>query len=264
LLRRLTLDLTGLPPTPEEIDAFEKDTSPGAYERVVDRLLASPRYGERWARHWLDVARWAESEGYESNHARPYAWRYRDYVVRSFNADKPFDRFVREQLAGDELTPYSDDHLIATGFLAGGRISTNEEDHALQRNDMLVDIVNATGNVFLGLTVHCAQCHNHRFDPITAADYYRLQGFFIKGQSGNLALRDPQLVAAYNAAKPAEYDPAVRLRDLLYQAGRALLTDNAKKKMTAEMLAALGKPADRRTPDEQELARQAALQIQFS
>jgi len=121
------------------------------------------------------VARWAESEGYESNHPRPYAWRYRDYVVQSFNEDKPFSLFVRQQLAGDEMLPYADENLIATGFLAAGRLSSNEEDKALQRNDVLVDIVNATGNTFLGLTLHCAQCHNHKFDPLTARDYYRFR-----------------------------------------------------------------------------------------
>src|SRR5205814_6741534 len=121
LLRRLSLDLTGLPPTPEEVEAFEKDARPDAYERQVDRLLASPAHGERWGRHWLDVARYADSEGYESDHIRPYAWRYRDYVVAAVNADKPYDRFVREQLAGDEMLPYADEHLIATGFLSNAR-----------------------------------------------------------------------------------------------------------------------------------------------
>jgi hypothetical protein len=122
LLRRLSFDLTGLPATPEELDAFEMDHTPTAYEKQVERLLASPAYGERWGRHWLDVARYADSEGYESDHVRPYAWRYRDWVVKAFNSDRPFDRFVREQLAGDEITPYSDENLIATGFLAAGRM----------------------------------------------------------------------------------------------------------------------------------------------
>src|SRR5262249_14961280 len=117
LARRLALDLTGLPPAPEEVEGFLRDRSPGAYGRLVERLLASPAYGERWGRHWLDVARWAESEGYESNHLRPYAWRYRDYVVRSFNGDKPFALFVRQQVAGDEMAPYRDENLVATGFL---------------------------------------------------------------------------------------------------------------------------------------------------
>ena len=168
LIRRLSLDLLGLPPGSDDVEEFVGDASPDAVERLVDRLFASPQYGERWARHWLDVARWAESEGYESNHSRPFAWRYRDYVIDAFNSDKPFDEFVRQQLAGDEFQPYSDENLIATGFLAAARISSNEEDKWRQRNDVLVDITNATANAFLGLTMQCAQCHNHKSDPITA------------------------------------------------------------------------------------------------
>jgi hypothetical protein len=126
LIRRLSLDLTGLPPTPEEIAAFESDPSADAYERLVERLLASPHYGERWGRHWLDLARWADTEGYEMNHPRPTAWRYRDYVIEAFNEDRPYDQFLREQIAGDELTPYRDTNLVATGFLAAARYSANE------------------------------------------------------------------------------------------------------------------------------------------
>jgi hypothetical protein len=263
LIRRLYLDLIGIPPRPEEIDAFEADNSPAAYERQVERLLASPHYGERWGRHWLDVARWAESEGYESNHPRPHAWRYRDYVVRTFNRDTPYDRFVREQVAGDELLPYSDDNLIATGFLAAARLSSNEEDEDRQRNDILVDIVNATGSAFLGLTLNCAQCHRHKFDPIPAKDYYRFQGFFVKGQPANLALRDSNLWKAYEAAKPADYDPAVRLRDLILQKAEKRLTARLKSSLPREMLQALDTPADRRTPRQQELARQAGFRLRL-
>ena len=190
LIRRLSLDLTGLPPTPEEIDRFERDASPEAYDRLVERLLASPHYGERWGRYWLDLARWAESEGYASDRLRPYAWRYRDYVVASFNSDKPYDRFLREQIAGDEIEPYTNENLIATGFLAAARLSGNEEDKARQRNDVLVDIANATASAVLGLTLHCGQCHSHKFDPITARDYYRFRGFFVKGMPNRLALHD--------------------------------------------------------------------------
>ncbi|MCB1207312.1 MAG: DUF1549 domain-containing protein, partial [Verrucomicrobiae bacterium] len=193
LVRRLHLDLTGLPPSPEAVAAFEEAfaESPEAYPKLVERLLASPHYGERWGRHWLDLARWAESQGFQHDIPRPYAWRYRDYVVESFNRDKPYDRFLAEQIAGDELQPYSDENLIATGFLGAARISGNNEDPAAQRNDVLLDIVNATGSAVLGLTMECAQCHNHKFDPISQRDYYRLQAFFVKGQLGNLALRDP-------------------------------------------------------------------------
>jgi hypothetical protein len=192
LVRTLTLDLTGLPPTPAEVEVFEKDASPDAYEKLVDRLLASPRYGERWGRHWLDLARWADTEGYETNVFRKYAWRYRDYVVKSVNDDKPWDRFVREQIAGDELLPYTDENLIATGFLAAARYSSNDDDLALKRNDVLLDVVNATSNSLLGLTMGCAQCHNHKFDPITQRDYFRFQGFFASGQQLNVMLADPE------------------------------------------------------------------------
>jgi mono/diheme cytochrome c family protein len=190
LIRRLTFDLTGLPPTPEDVDAFVNDDAPDSYERLVERLLASPYYGERWGRHWLDVARWAESNGYQHDNLRPHAWRYRDYVVRSFNDDKPYDRFLREQIAGDELSPRTVDAVVATGFLAAAQVSGNEMDEAIRRNDILVDIVNTTSGAVLGLTLQCAQCHNHKFDPVSARDYYRFQGFFVKGQLTNLALPD--------------------------------------------------------------------------
>jgi cytochrome c553 len=261
LVRRLYLDLTGLPPAPAEVDAFLADRAPGAYERLVERLLASPHYGERWGRHWLDLARWAESEGYESNHLRPYAWRYRDYVVDSFNRDKPYARFVTEQLAGDELLPYSDQNLIATGFLAAARFSSNEEDRARQRNDVLVDVVNATGATFLGLTVNCAQCHNHKFDAVTARDYYRLQAFFVQGQPANLALKDRALWADYEAKRPPEADAARKLLDALIDKAKTDLSAKARKELPPDQLAAWDTPADRRTPKQEELARQAALKF---
>ncbi|HZK82590.1 MAG TPA: DUF1549 domain-containing protein, partial [Humisphaera sp.] len=182
LLRRVTFDLTGLPPTPEEIDAFLKDDSPAAYEKVVDRLLASPRYGERWGRHWLDVVRYGESNGYEQNHLRPTAWHYRDYVIRAFNEDKPYDRFITEQLAGDLVG--KGDPLVepATGFLVAGVHDTvgiaNVEGSLQQRANDLDDIVSTTGAAFMGLTVGCAHCHDHKFDPIAQRDYYRLSAVF--------------------------------------------------------------------------------------
>jgi hypothetical protein len=196
LVRRLYLDLVGLPPTPDQVDAFLQSSAAdpeSAYRDLVDQLLESPHYGEHWARHWLDLARWGESHGYQHDIPRPYAWRYRDYVISSFNADKPYDRFVAEQIAGDELQPYADDNLVATGFLASARISGNNMDKAAQRNDVLVDIVNTTGSALMGLTMECAQCHNHKFDPISQRDYYRLQAFFVNGQLGNLTLRDPDV-----------------------------------------------------------------------
>ena len=199
--RRVALELLGLPaefveltgsaieqnPVPAA-SAFQIGSSNDEWATHVDQLLDLPQYGERWGRHWLDVARWAESNGYQHNRDRDHAWRYRDYVVRSFNADKPFDQFVTEQLAGDELEPLTDENIIATGFLAAAQYSGNEKNKTLQRYDILVDVVNATGNAMLGLTFECCQCHNHKFDPISARDYYRFQAFFAKGQPVNVVL----------------------------------------------------------------------------
>ena len=264
LVRRLYLDLLGLPPSTKELAAALADPAPEWYDRLVEKLLASPHYGERWARHWLDLARYADSEGYESDHPRNYAWRYRDYVVTAFNDDKPYDRFLREQVAGDELTPYADENLIATGFLACARLSSNEEDKALQRNDYLVDIVNATAGTLLGVTMNCCQCHNHKFDPFTARDYYRFQGFFVKGAVNNLALQDKALVAAYEAARPAEFEPADQLRRTLFEQARVKLTADARSKLTAEQRTALDLPAAKRTPEQEQLAREADLKFQFT
>ena len=178
LLRRLSFDLAGLPPTPEESDAFLSDGAPDAYERLVERLLASPRYGERWARHWLDVVRFAESDGFERNNLRPNAWPYRDYVIRAFNEDKPYDQFVREQVAGDALGVDE-----ATGFIVGGSFDFLQSFEPPyfnlgQRADELYEIVGTAGSTFLGLTVGCARCHDHKFDPIPQADYYALTAVF--------------------------------------------------------------------------------------
>jgi hypothetical protein len=264
LMRRMSLDLVGLPPTYEQVEDFAKSAEPQAVvARTVERLLSSPQYGERWGRHWLDVARWAESEGYESNHPRAHAWRYRDWVVRAFNDDKPFADFIREQLAGDEFAPYADEHLIATGFLAAARLSSNEEDRPRQRNDILVDVVNATASAFLGLTMQCAQCHSHKFDPISARDYYRFQGFFVQGQPGNLALRDPKLWHDYNAKKPDGYDKLAAERDALYEAGRQRKTAEVRKTLSPETLAIYALTMEQRTPAQETLARQTDLLFQF-
>lgn len=178
LIRRLTFDLTGLPPTPAEIAEFENDLRDDAYERLVDRLLDSPGYGERWARHWLDLVRYAESDGYRKDDYRPHAWRYRDYVIRSFQADKPFDRFVQEQIAGDELDPDNPDTLAATGYLRLSLYEYNQRDARTQWNEILNDITDVTGDVFLGFGMGCARCHDHKFDPILQKDYFRLRAFF--------------------------------------------------------------------------------------
>jgi len=183
LLRRAYFDLLGLPPTPEEIEAFIKDKSPDAWENVIDRLLASPQYGERWGRHWLDVVRYAQTNGYERDDEKPFAWRYRDYVIRSFNADEPYDQFIREQLAGDEILPHSDDAVIATGYYRLGVWDDEPDDTRQAVFDELDDIITTTGQAFLGLTINCARCHDHKFDPISQRDYYKLLAFLdnIKG-----------------------------------------------------------------------------------
>ena len=178
LLRRATLDLTGLLPTPEEVQAFVNDNSPEAFTKVVDRLLASPRYGERWARHWLDLARYADSEGFKSDETRPNIWRYRDYVIDSFNHDKPYDRFIKEQIAGDELYPNDPAALIATGFNRHFPDESNARNLMQRRQELLNDITDTVSATFLGMTYGCARCHDHKFDPILHKDYYRLQAFF--------------------------------------------------------------------------------------
>ncbi len=187
LLRRLSFDLVGLPPTPDEVAEFVADARPDAYERLVDRLLASPHFGERWARHWLDVVRFAESDGFETNQPRPNAWPYRDYVIRTFNDDKPFMQFVTEQLAGDMIGVDE-----ATGFIVGGtydRVKSPDPGlTAQQRADELHDMVSTTGSAFLGLTVGCARCHNHKFDPISQVDYYAMKAVFAGVQHGERPL----------------------------------------------------------------------------
>jgi hypothetical protein len=178
LIRRAYYDLTGLPPSPEEVQAFLADKSPHAWETVIDRLLASPQYGEKWGRHWLDLVRFAESNSYERDAAKPNAWRYRDYVIKSFNEDKPYDQFVQEQLAGDEQTPRTPERLIATGYYRLGIWDDEPADHDQALYDDLDDIAGTTGQVFLGLTVGCARCHDHKLDPIPQKDYYRFLSFF--------------------------------------------------------------------------------------
>src|SRR5262249_27560338 len=171
-------NVIGLPPTPGEQHAFENDASPTAWDNVVDGLLARPQYGERLGRHWLDLVRYADSNGYERDAAKPGVWRYRDYVIRSFNADLPYNRFILEQLAGDELPDASSETLIATGFHRLGPWDDEPADPAEDRFDQLDDMVSTTSLVFLGLTMGCARCHDHKFEPLTQHDYYRMAAVF--------------------------------------------------------------------------------------
>jgi len=184
LIRRLTFDLIGLPPTPDEIDAFVQDESPRAYEDLVDRLLASPHHGERWGRHWLDVARYTESQGFEYDRVRPNAWHYRDYVIASFNEDKPYDVFVKEQIAGDAIEPVTTAGIIATSLLVcgpydqAGNSQQNRTQRMITREEELEDLVSVVTQTFLGMTVNCARCHAHKYDPIPQNDYYRIKAIF--------------------------------------------------------------------------------------
>src|SRR5436309_9232526 len=186
LIRRLSLDLIGLRPTPDEVRQFVADSGADAYERLVDRLLASPRYGERWARHWLDVVHYGESHGYDKDKPRPNAWPYRDYVIRSLNTDTPYSRFVQEQLAGDVLFPDSADGVVATGFIAAGpwdyvghvELSESKTDGLIARYNDRDDMIMNTMSSFLSLTVHCDRCHNHKFEPISQEEYYGQQAVY--------------------------------------------------------------------------------------
>jgi mono/diheme cytochrome c family protein len=204
LIRRLSFDLLGLPPTFEQVEAFAKDTSPDAYEKLVEQLLASPHYGERWGRHWLDVARYAETCGYERDQVKPDIWKYRDWVVKAFNDDLPFDRFVTEQLAGDELPDRTERSLIATGFIRLGTWNDEPNDPNEYKYDRLEDMVGATSTAFLGLTVKCARCHDHKFDAIRQADYYRMAaafwaGFIEPGPREHLGGPDPKATPGAHA-----------------------------------------------------------------
>ena len=214
LLRRATLDLTGIPPTSDEVEAFARDEAPDAFERVVDRLLASPQYGERWGRHWLDVARYADSNGMDDNLAYPDAWRYRDYVIAAFNADKPFDRFLEEQLAGDILAEddpgHRDELIVATGFLALGPKMLAEDDPVKQQMDIVDEQLDTTTRVFLGLTVGCARCHDHKFDPLKIDDYYAMAGIF----KSTRTMLTHRVDSKWNATGLGGAQAALRLEDL--------------------------------------------------
>ena len=235
LIRRVTYDLHGVPPTPEEIDAFLKDTSPKAWENVVERLLASPRYGEQWGRHWLDVVRFAESDGYEYDTHRPDAYRFRDYVVQSFSEDKPYNQFVKEQLAGDEMDPNNETYMVASGFNRLGPLRKNagNQNVASSRNEVLTEMTNVVGAAFLGVTVGCARCHDHKFDPFRQSDYYRLQGFFAQAQANDLIRASAEEQAAWKAT----VDPIqTEMRQLQFKMRRAPEEEKGKLQMQLDAL----------------------------
>jgi hypothetical protein len=235
LIRRVTYDLTGLPPTPVEIDAFVRDRSPDAWEKVVDRLLASPHYGEQWGRHWLDVVRFAESDGYEYDTHRPDAYRYRDYVIDSFNQDKPYNQFVKEQLAGDEIDPSNQTNLVASGFNRLGPLRKNagNQDVASSQNEVLTEMTNIVGAAYLGVTVGCARCHDHKFDPIRQSDYYRLQAHFAQTQPADIVMAsNPEQEAWKAASEPIQQ----QMRQLQARLRRAPDGEKAAIEMQLEEL----------------------------
>ncbi len=214
LIRRAYMDLHGLLPPIEAVDRFVADNSPDAFNKVVEELLASPRYGERWGRHWLDVVRYADSAGYEHDYDYPYAWRFRDYVIASFNEDKPFDRFIKEQLAGDELPDSDFDALVATGFYRiGSRVLYREKDNPQYRYEYLDDMIATTSRAFMGLSVECARCHDHKFDPIKQKDYYSMMAIFFPYIRYDFPLTSPEEAAAYERKKAAVDAKIKPLRD---------------------------------------------------
>lgn len=238
LIRRVTYDLIGLPPTPEEVAAFEADKAPDAYEKLVDRLLASPHYGEAWARHWLDVVRYAETNSYERDNPKPDVYQYRDYVIRAFNADKPYDRFVKEQLAGDEMPDAAGDGLAATAYYRLGIWDDEPADLKQAQFDDLDDSVVTTGQAFLGLTLDCARCHDHKLDPIPQKDYYRFVAFF--HNINRFKNGGPTDEALYFSTpdKKREYDQKVAERIALRKANQDQFTeiDAAYKKARPQIL----------------------------
>jgi mono/diheme cytochrome c family protein len=273
LARRVYFDLTGLPPTPFELDQFLKDQSADAYEKLVDKLLASPRYGEKQARHWLDLVRYAESDGYRADGYRQNAWRYRDYVVKSLNADMPYDQFVREQLAGDELyfrTPpehRNPEHLVATGYFRAGIYEYNNRDVRGQWQRIIEDITDTSADVFLGVGLQCARCHDHKFDPLLQKDYYRFQAFFSPLlPREDLTLATPTERTAYEA-KLAKWEAATAdLRaelETLLEPARKSTEKSAIEMFVEDIRADILKPVAQRTPYEHQIAELAFRQVAY-
>ncbi|MDZ4778843.1 MAG: DUF1549 and DUF1553 domain-containing protein [Planctomycetia bacterium] len=267
LLRRVTFDLTGLPPTVAEQDAFLADGTPNAYETVVDRLLASSRFGERWAQHWLDVVRYAETDGFKSDRLKPNAWRYRDYVIRAFNEDLPYDRFVRQQLAGDELEPGNPDALISTGYL---RLCADEDNAAnlhQRRQELLDDITDTTGLTFLGLTLGCAQCHDHKYDEILQTDYFRFQAFFAAiTERDDAPAADSNGMADYHSQREAWELATADIRrqiEELLQPERDAIAKTSLEKYEASIQQCFLTPDADRTPEQRRIAEMVARRMEF-
>ena len=274
LIRRAYFDLIGLPPTPEQVESFLQDSSPDAYEKMIGELLDSPRYGERWARHWLDVVRYADSSGYESDHYYPNAWRYRDYVIKSFNDDKPYDRFVQEQIAGDELWPDRFELLgsrtiplkkmeylearVGTGlYTFGPETLESTQDAEQHRAEELMDWADVTGAAFIGLTVGCARCHNHKFDPITQRDYYSFQAIFENSRQVEMSVMSPIQEVSRNIDYPAVVSmEEARLAYRLFEKKvKERVEEEKKKEFPPQVVDAYEMDKDQRTSEQEELAK---------
>ncbi len=261
LVRRAYLDLTGLPPTREETEVFLADRESGAWERLIDRLLASQHYGERWGRHWLDVARYADSDGFEQDVDRANAWRYRDYVIDAFNKDKPYNQFLVEQIAGDELDETTHETRIATGFLrAGPRVNFREKDNPERRYDYLDDVLATLGRGVLGMTVQCARCHDHKFDPILQKDYYSLEASIFGYVETEYPMLPDDQAAAYLqlTADLDERQTALRdqIREIEEPYRERLTLERIENEFPEEVLQAARTPENERTPGEKLLAAQ--------
>ena len=268
LLRRATLDLTGLPPTPEERTRFLADASPQAYEKLIDRLMDSPEYGERWATKWLDVARYADTNGYETDAERAHGWRYRDYVVAAFHHDKPYDRFIQEQVAGDELFPGNQEALIATGFHRAGPIHLvgGNTDKEMDRQEVLTEMTNGLSAAFLGLTVGCARCHNHKFDPIPQSDYYRLQATLAATDFKDQPLVNEAVIKTQEQAKQAYEERLKPLRQQIEEIEkpyRERLKEERREKMEPQYRTALAVEKDQRNEEQKRLAKEAESQLKL-
>ncbi len=264
LIRRVTFDLIGLPPSPEEVEAFVTSKDADAYEKLVDKLLASPQFGERQALLWLDLVRFAETDGFNADGLRPHAWRYRDYVIKSFNTDKPFNRFIKEQIAGDELYPGDKDALIATGFLRHFPDEYNAVNLEQRRYEIITDITDTTAAAFLGLTAGCARCHDHKYDPVSQVDYFRLQAFFAGYWPVEAPLSSPAERAEYAKqlavweAKTATIRAAM---DVLERPGRKRLQDRERARFPKEYADLIDLPFEKRSSLEKQLAVMVASQV---
>ena len=267
LIRRVYFDLIGLPPSPEEVESFVQDTNPKAWSNLVEALLNSPHYGERWGQHWLDVTRWAESDGYRQDAFRPNAWPYRDYVVRSFNQDKPYDQFVREQLAGDELAPDDPEVLIGTAYLRNGIYEYNQRNVQMHWELIVDELTSLTGEVFMGVGIGCAQCHDHKFDPIPQEDYYRLKAMLapVSWKFG-VPLATPGQKEAHDRQLAVWMEATREVREQI----DAIVEPKIKAKQHAALImfpeaiqAIFAMPKEERTPYQQQLMDLANIQVEY-